>query len=67
MGILIQLMSYVIRAVYLRHTFFSMQKLYNYQFKVKRKTSKEAIFGRTRIFVFFWQGGGGGGDISGID
>ena len=87
-GVLIKLMSYVIHAVYLRHTFFSMQKLYNYQFnplnaelnptshllallgahrifhvsglrvKVRRKTSKEAIFGRTRI-VFFFGGGGG--------
>jgi hypothetical protein len=56
-GILVKLMSHVIHAVYLRHTFFSMQKLYNYQFKVKRKASKEAIFGRTRIVFFFWGGG----------
>ena len=51
-------MSHMIHAVYLRHTSFSMQKVYNYQFKVRRKTSKEAVFGRTRI-VFFWGGGGG--------
>jgi hypothetical protein len=53
--ILIKFMSYVIHAVYLRHTFFSAQIPYNYRFKIRRKTSKEAIFGRTRIAYF---GGG---------
>lgn len=49
-GILIKLTSYMIRAVYFKHTFFSMQKLHNYQFKVRRKKSKDAIFGELCIF-----------------